>query len=1322
MPEGELQLQEPPTLPEIAPSGGRGVIALLPSLLMACGMMLMVGRGGGAGTSAIFMAIMGGGMLVTLVAGLATGGSDRRFRVNGARRDYLRYVAQVRRQVRQLADQQRSALVWLHPAPSSLWSVAMTSRLWERRAADADFGELRVGTGVQRLAVRVLPPETKPVEDLEPVAAMALRRFLRTWTSLPGQPIAVYLRGFPHLRLLGDHELARAFLRALLAQLTTLHGPDEVLLGVVRDERFADQWDWVKWLPHANDRGASDASGSLRRCTRSLEDLEPLLGEEFRSRPRFDPQARPSHDEPFVVVVLDHGAVPAGARFLEQGYRNALLVNLADVRSAIPGALTLEVSETELHVVTADPLGQEARRHIAEPDLLPLRAVTSLARRLARNAPAEVDTDVANAAVPNVTPGLPQLLGIPDLAEFNPALTWDERSRADRLRVPIGVSASGQPIVLDLKESAEGGMGPHGMLIGATGSGKSELLRTLVLALAATHSSETLNFVLVDFKGGATFVGLGDLPHVSALITNLADETHLVDRMLDALRGEMTRRQELLRAAGGYASLRDYESARREGAPLEPLPTLCLVVDEFSELIATHADFIELFVMVGRLGRSLGVHLLLASQRIEDGRIHQLESHLSYRIGLRTFSAMESRSVLGIPDAYELPSQPGHGYLRSDMSTITRFKAAYVSGQHVPTRRRRTITGRSVATGVLTFTSAPTAAAVAGSEPIAPSGTSAQEDAAPTNGSTVLEFLTGRLLDAGPPAHPVWLEPLAVSPTLDDLLPPLSVIPGRGLSSSNGPGGLIVPLGLVDKPFEQRRDLLQLDLTGAGGHVGLAGGPQTGKSTLVASLVCGLALTCTPTEVQVYCLDFGGGGLAPLARLPHVGCVTGRHDPERVQRTVSEAMTLLNRRERLFAAHELSGMPALRALRDDGQLETVGLGPEQAADVFFVVDGWTSFRQEFERAESTLRDIAGRGLSYGVHLVLTAARWSEVHHAMRDKLGTRLELRLGDTIESMIDLRAATAVLKAPGRGLTESKEHFLAALPRIDGRGDPTDAGEALTSMVDTIAACWDGPVAPSVRMLPAELSVSDLPAPDSSGGDLRVPIGLDEAELAPVLHEFRTAPYLTVLGDDESGKTNVLRLVARAIAQNYGPAEARVLAVDVRRNLYDDLPKELLLGYAVSTDAAREAAQEAAAGLSQRLPGPEVTPDQLARRDWWKGPLLYVLIDDYDLILGNDNPMSPLLPLLAQGADIGLHVVVTRPAAGVMRMSMDPFLRRMQELGAPDLVLSCPPSEGPVLGNVKPRQLPPGRALLCTRRGGRMVQTAIVPHSPALASVQAR
>src|SRR6202034_2097937 len=272
------------------------------------------------------------------------------------------------------------------------------------------------------------------------------------------------------------------------------------------------------------------------------------------------------------------------------------------------------------------------------------------------------------------------LIGIGDVAFFAPEQCWTRRRPHDRLRVPIGITVTGAPVELDIKEAAENGMGPHGLCIGATGSGKSEFLRTVALGMMACHSPEDLNLVLIDFKGGATFAGLEPAPHVAAVITNLSDKAALVKRMRDALTGEMNRRQEVLRAAGSVDGIADYRRARRAGTLLSPLPTLFIIVDEFSELLSQHPDFADVFVAIGRLGRSLGVHLLLASQRLEEGRLRGLESHLSYRICLRTFSASESRAVIGTTDAYYLPQLPGSAYLKVGESMYERFRVAHVSG------------------------------------------------------------------------------------------------------------------------------------------------------------------------------------------------------------------------------------------------------------------------------------------------------------------------------------------------------------------------------------------------------------------------------------------------------------------------------------------------------------------------------------------------------------------------------------------------------------------------------------------------------------------
>ncbi|MEU8510592.1 type VII secretion protein EccCa [Kitasatospora sp. NPDC048722] len=1297
MPDGDVQLQEPPVLPE-KQSGMASMIGMAPMALGSLSMVFMflrpAGPEGGGALSYVAVGMMALSAVGMLVTQLVRGSSDRKHQLRAERRDYLRYLAQMRRQVRRSIDAQRQALAWRHPAPGELWSLVGTTRLWERRSAHPDFSDVRIGLGNQRLATPLAPLATKPVEDLEPLCAHALRRFIHAYGTVADQPMAIHLRGFAQLLLRADDpEAARALVRAMIAQLAVVHGPDELHVAIVADAERRPHWEWAKWLPHALHPTDTDGAGPVRLVAGSLGEAEQLLGEEFTGRPGYEPDAVPSRDEPFTVLVLDGPGAHGGSRAALTGYRNAVLIDLADTLEWRPARTTLRlrVEDGRLAMVGADRNRKDVVTDLGRPDALALPAATRLAAQLARYRIA----DGVDAAEPMATDfDLTALLGIPDLHAHDVEALWAQRGIPQRLRVPLGLGPDGRPVDLDLKESAQGGMGPHGMLIGATGSGKSELLRTLVLALAVTHSSEVLNFVLVDFKGGATFLGLDTLPHTSAVITNLADEASLVDRMRDALHGELVRRQELLRVAG-HASLLEYETAREGGAALRPLPTLFVVVDEFSELLSAHRDFMELFVMIGRLGRSLGVHLLLASQRLDEGRMSALESHLSYRIGLRTFSAMESRGVLGVPDAYQLPSQPGNGFLRSDISTLTRFKAAYVSGPYRPKRRaaqQAVVAGQVVRYG--------TDYVMQRQAPVV----EVEEEVTASAGS-LLEVAAGRLRDAGPPAHRVWLPPLGVPPTLDELLPPLVPHPDRGLTTEDerAHGALELPVGVIDRPFQQLRDRLTADLSGAGGHVGIAGAPQSGKSNLLRTLITGLALTHTPREVQFYCLDFGGGTLSALRGLPHVGGVTGRHDGERVLRTIAEVNGIITRREKYFAELGIDSVAAFRRRKAAGDPALAG---DPHGDVFLVIDGWNTLRQEFNDLVQPLVLISQRGINYGVHLAIASTRWGEITAGLRDQLQTRFELRLGDSVDSVINMRAAAKVPKVPGRGLTDEQLHFLTALPRIDGSGATDDLGEGVADLVDAVAAHWTGPRAPEVRMLPLSLDAAELPAPE---GRLRVAIGLEDTEVAPLWHDFEENPHLLVVGDSESGKTNLLELVIRGITSAYTPAEARIMLVDFRRGLYDAVPEEYRLGYAVAVDKLRQIVDGASRAMKNRIPPADITPARLKLRDWWEGPELFVLVDDYDLVGAGTgaHPFAALLDDLAQGAEIGLHLVVARGANGIARAMGDPLVRKLQEVNSPTMLLSCPPSEGYLFGNLKPREFPAGRGLYITRRRTVQVQT---------------
>ncbi|TCP53242.1 S-DNA-T family DNA segregation ATPase FtsK/SpoIIIE [Tamaricihabitans halophyticus] len=1311
-PGGEVHLEPPPEVPRTIP--GNILMKLMPVVMIVAmlGMVIFMFTSGGAmARSPLFLMMplmMMMGMAGMLFQGGGRGGGQKKAEMNEDRKDYMRYLGQMRDRAREAMRDQRAEREWIHPDPQMLWSLAASRRMWERRQADADFCHLRIGRGSQRLTSRLVPPQTGPVDELEPIATLALRRFVRAHSIVPDLPLSISIRGFAAVGLHGDRELSRGFARALIAQLVTFHSPEDVLIAVVTGGRTKQEWEWTKWLPHLQHPTMVDGVGQLRMMASSLSTIEQWLDEELRDRQRFTRNATPAADQPHIVIVIDDGEVTKEEQImLEEGLVGVTLLDVSESLGNLTARRGLRM------MVEPERLGARSASGVewfGAPDTLTVAEAEALARKLSpyRMSSSAADSGEEEPLLSN--PSLLELLGIPgDPMTFDVGQAWRPRPIRDRYRVPFGVGEHGQAVELDIKEAAVEGMGPHGLCIGATGSGKSEFLRTLVLAMLATHSSTTLNFVLVDFKGGATFLGLDKAPHVSAVITNLADEVTLVDRMKDALAGEMNRRQEALKSGGNFKNVWEYEKARENGADLDPLPALFIVVDEFSELLAAKPEFIELFVAIGRLGRSLQMHMLLASQRLEEGKLRGLDSHLSYRIGLKTFSAAESRAAIGVPDAFELPSVPGGGYLKFDTSTLVRFKASYVSGPYRPAGMQ--VVGpatpvnadRRAKLFVPDYVEIPKEPEKPAEDE--PKQEKKKEENNPTEPSE-LDVIVGRLVGQGPPAHEVWLPPLDTPNSLDTLFPPLQPTEDRGLSPVGffGNGRLQIPLGIIDKPYEQRRDMLWADFSGGAGHGVVVGGPQSGKSMMLRTMVMSMALTHTAEEAQFYGLDFGGGTLGTLENLPHVGGVAGRLDPDKARRMVAELTALVADREQRFRDLGIDSMGEFRNRKRRGDIS-----PEQDpyGDVFLLVDGWLNFRQEFEPLETQVMNLTSQGLSYGVHVIATANRWAEMRPAFRDLIGTRFELRLGDPSESDIDRRVAVNVpASRPGRGLSRDKLHFLTGLPRIDGSSDAENIGNGVQDAIAKVSQAWSGRHAPAVRLLPEMIPYDEVIAQDQYRNTKLVPIGVNEEALAPVYLDFDAEPHLVAFADGEAGKTNLLRNVARGIMERYTTKEALVLLVDYRRTMLGVINTDHLLAYAVSGNQLKDMINDVRGSMERRLPGPDVTQEQLKNRSWWSGPELFVLVDDYDLVATQaGNPLQPIAEFLPQAKDVGLHLIVTRRTGGASRSTFDPVIGKLKEISSPGLVMSGSKDEGQLWGNVKPSAQPPGRGTLITRKGGQQL-----------------
>ena len=1307
LPEGELELKEPPELPDASGRDWSRVLMVIPMMAGMGGMMMMFAFSSGADNTRVVLRVIVGavfmlGMLAMAIMTVMRGGRGASKREQlSLRRKYLRTLSRHRQEVRDNASKQHEVLTYTNPEPKNLWTFVSGPRLWERRATDEDFAAVRIGTGEQELVTPLKLPASQPVADLEPGCALALRKFVENYGIIKGLPIAADLRGYSRIYFYGDHEKQRSLARAIIGQTAIWHTPDDMRVGIIAGKRTRVAWEWVKWLPHNLHPEKTDALGAARLFGASYSEFDKRARELLESRPRFNPEATPYEGAHFLIITDKAGTV-GESQFTGPGdLQGVTLFSLGEAPPAIldPGEAVLDLKDDgTLKLTSAELVGQ-----IGEADELSLAEADTLARELA---PMRLSggADAANVDddTPRAVPGFTDLLSIGEAHRYDPDLAWRKRSERKMLRVPIGIDPSGLPVELDFKEAAQNGMGPHGLLIGATGSGKSEVLRTMTLALAAVHSPEHLNFVLVDFKGGATFTKLDKLPHTSAVITNLSDELVLVDRMKDAIEGETRRRQEVLRSAGNYSSLKDYEKARNAGKDMEPLPSLLVICDEFSELLEAKPDFIEMFSQIGRVGRSLGVHLLLASQRLEEGKLRGLQDHLSYRVGLRTFSAAESRTVLGVTDAFHLPSEPGHGYIAFGGEDLQRFRASYVSGTYKANRGPAVLDTGDDEDPVMLYSSH----YVKPKPKVTDLDTEDDEDEK-ADADTLLDVLVNKMQGKGMPAHKVWLDPLKDSPTMDDLLAPLEEVEGRGYMS-NSPdlwGKLRVPVALVDKPFEQRRDVHWFDFSGGSGNLAITGGTRSGKSTLLRSTISSLALTHTPEEVQFYCLDFGGGTLGPLRSLPHVGGVYQRLDVDQVRRTVAEIFGILEARERRFAELGIDSIETYREMRADGTVSDDKFG-----DVFLVVDGWGVLRDEYEPVEEQVQRIVQRGLAYGIHVVTTCNRWNDLRLKIKELFGSKLELKMGDVFDSYVKRDAAGQVPNNfPGRGVTPDSLQYLGALPRVDNDSRPETLRAGIADMVDKVKTAWKKDPAPKVRLLPALLEYGELPVTKFRGKKekLKIPVGLNEADLQPVYIDFHNEPHFLYFNDTENGKSAFLRQVVTTLQARTGEREAKFILIDYRRALLGTVNSKQLVKHCSTSEQVKEVVSAVCEVSKERLPPENVTPLQLRERNWWSGPEMFVIIDDYDLVASSfDNPLAPLMEFAPQGRDIGLHLVIARRSGGASKSMFDPVLGGLKNLAVPGFQGTVPKSEGELL--VRASSFPVGRGLMVSRKAVQLTQLA--------------
>ncbi len=970
-------------------------------------------------------------------------------------------------------------------------------------------------------------------------------------------------------------------------------------------------------------------------------------------------------------------------------------------------------------MVQVSQRARQGLRFAATPDVLSVAEAEVFARAVARF---NVTDDAArflaeHAAQSQAGQDFLDVFDIGDLRAWDPRALWRQLTPSERLKVPLGKGVSGRVEWIDIKEWAEGGVGPHGSVVGWTGSGKSEHLIAFVCGLAIKHPPEMVQILLGDFKGEAGLGVLLGLPHVKGIVSNLAGSAHKLDRFEAVLRGEMSRRQEILNATG-FTSVRDYERARATVRPdLEPLGAFILVLDELPQLLTIRPEMAKLFDEVGRLGRSLWVHIINSGQRAEPGKMQGLMGQQTYAIGLKVKDAAESRAAIGSARAYEdLKRAPaGSAFLVVD-GEHTRYRSFYLSGPYVPPKtsaRQRRADGAFIDVHRFGAEVAPLPDDI--DEDDLPDDTG-EQDVIPADAPSVVSLLVERIAatGAGRQMHEVFRLDLEETPfiALDEMAQEFW---GRSSwDEFSADAGLVVPYAREDDPFRHAQDLVSMPVGAA--NVGIVGGLQRGKSTALMTLMATLAISHSPARAQFYGIDYGGGKLAGMAALPHVCGTAGRGQDDKIRRIVAEVERIYRGRVRSWGAEGLD-LATFRARKFGA---AGGAVPEDGhGDVFVVIDNMKAFQGELLEVHDRVIALAESAVNYGIHVIVTNESWLTIKGTLEAKL-SKIELRLAKKNDSELDRAAAETVpTDQPGRGLVQSGKvvnHMLVGVPRLRQFCDLPNEQEANEATAAAIEARWLAlgyGRAPELGVLPAEVGYDDLPA--APPGVLK--LGIGEREFSTVGVDLRVAPHFYAAASSKSGGTTVLRTLCAAIMETYTPQQARVILIDPSFDLADAVTDEYRATYANTPEQAGLVATELAAVALKRKPPVGLTPQQ--QKEWRPvRPKLFVIVDDLNLLTVQSTGTSALAPLtsaIEQGQRLDLHVFVgTTSEQWYAKGRLNKVIQAMETGGTGALVMDGQKSEI-IIDQVRAAIREPGRGELYYRKlGGQLMQVALPPVRP--------
>jgi len=1001
---------------------------------------------------------------------------------------YFQYLNQIKDKIKRASVEQKEILEENVVSSSScMQRIQLRDRtLWERMPAHEDFLNLRVGKGNLPLRAEIKCAERKfTMQDDSLQDAMFM---LGTEEKiLENVPISVSLLENRKLGIVGDREDVNALVRSLILQTIALHSYDEVKIVLIANEQELEMWKPLFAIPHI-----WNSEKTVRYLATNQDDIKALsvyLEKEVLSRTEND-KFDYKEEAPYYLIIaadkqLADKSEPLQKLISYTGDGGYSVMMLYDEIRQLPKETSsvVEVNECEGKIYDKDDITGKALKFAPE-----VISCAELEETTEYVSDIELDLAEGNYTLPNVVTFL-EMYEVGKIQHLNPLQRWKENNPAITLQTPVGVDTNGELFYLDLHEKYHG---PHGLVAGMTGSGKSEFIITYILSMAVNYHPDEVSFILIDYKGGGLAGAFLDeergikLPHLAGTITNL--DGAAVKRSLISIQSELRRRQAIFNEARkvaneGTMDIYKYQTLYRNHVVTEPVPHLFIISDEFAELKTQQPEFMEQLISAARIGRSLGVHLILATQKPAGVVDDQIWSNSKFRACLKVQDRADSMDMIKRPDAAEL-SQTGRFYLQVGFNEYFALgQSAWCGANYVPSDSVEKKQDNSVRI-------------------IDHLGRVLREEKLKTNQVIngekikqivgIVKYLSDLADEESITVRPLWLPPIPAQIFVDDLYKKYSVVDKQGW---------LAPLvGEYDDPFNQQQYKLTVDFSEKGNCL-VYGAAGNGKATFLTSMIYSMLKGQTAEYLNLYILDFGSETLKVFEKAPQVGGVALSYEEERIRNLVKMLCDEIESRKKMFSDY-------------GGDIQSYYANAHQAVpNIVVVINNYTGFQEQYEELEEQIVVLSRDGAKYGIYFCLTVNSTNGVRYRVSQNFGQVFTMQLNDASDYSIVVGNTEGIIptKCKGRGLVRFDKvfEFQTAYSFI------TDVQESLKAFCKELSGKATILARP-IPILPQVVSVDVLK--NYAKNIDSIPIGIHKERMNPVTISLQNDYIYLITSEDKT------------------------------------------------------------------------------------------------------------------------------------------------------------------------------------------------------------